>query len=689
MKANEVRVQDFLSLNKTQFVIPVYQRNYDWLRGQCKQFLDDILTVGGNEKMESHFIGSIVFIHDGVYTVSNVKELTVIDGQQRLTTLILIYIVIHKLAKELNDKPLAQEIEETYLVNKFAAEEEAKLKLRPTENNDRALKYLLQQSDPKEQFRGFSRLIENFDYFKTRIAKENYKCAMKGLSKLTFVEISLERGKDNPQRIFESLNSTGLDLSQADLIRNYILMGLPRKSQNNIYQNYWEVIESLAKDKNQNGRVSDFIRDYLTLKTKIIPNQKKVYEEFKKEYKNPTASVEELERKLTEIKNLARHYNKLLNPKMEADKDIRLCLEYINRLDMTVAFPFLMQVYDDYSNRKIDQETFIKVLDLIQSFVWRRFIVGLPTNALNKIFRNLYDKVDLSSYLPSIQKSLVQKTGGQRYPKDAEVVDSLKCKNVYDIAPTKKRYLLERLENFKNPERVLIEGNPEITIEHIFPQNPDPKWEEDLGNEESAYIKENYLNTIGNLTLSGNNVRLGNKPFLEKRDLKEAGYKNSRLWLNQYLSGLDKWDRVAIEERFNQIKERFLKIWEYPNISIAEGSENAETNIFEADDPTNKKLEYVIFRDEKIEVGTATELYAKVFGRLFEQHPATFFSTDLGQKIGLTKNPRELRQACPIGDTGYFVETNIGNREKFEKIKRALTLFDLEEELVIKCSANT
>ena len=687
MKANETKVEDFLSSNKTQFVIPVYQRNYDWSTGQCKQLLDDILEVGTIKKMNAHFIGSIVYVHDDVYTASRIKELTVIDGQQRLTTLTLIYLVLHRLAKELKDEGLVNEISETYLINKFAPEEE-KLKLRPTENNDKALKYLL-RSDDNEDFPDFSKLIDNFNYFKGRITEENYQFVLEGLSKLMFVEISLDREKDNPQRIFESLNSTGLELSQADLIRNYILMGLNRKDQNKIYQNYWEVIEKLAKDETLNvSHVSDYIRDYLTLENKKIPNKGKVYLEFKAKY--PTTSSDELESNLTGIKGLVKHYNKLINPKNETDKEIRLQLEYINRLEINVTFPFLMKVYDNYVSLIIDKPTFLKVLDLVQSFTWRRFTLGLPTNALNKIFMSLYDKVEPTNYLHSIQKSLLQRSGIQRFPKNTEVVDALKVKDVYNIKSKNKIYLLERLENFENVERVPIEGNSDITIEHIFPQNPDPRWKIDLGNDEYNFIKENYLNTIGNLTLSGNNGKLGNKPFKDKRDLDGAGYKDSRLWMNKCLSILEKWDKAEIEKRFDLIAERFLKIWEYPKIEIETNGDNGELNIFEADDPKFKKLEYAIFFDQKIEVNQVAKLYIEVFKQLFELQPETFFTTDLGGRISLTKNPTEngLRQAIPINDT-YFIEANIDNMGKFDRIKQALMIFDCEDELSIKYAEKT
>jgi len=686
MKANETKVEDFLSSNKTQFVIPVYQRNYDWSTSQCKQLLDDILEVGKSNEMNVHFIGSVVYVHEGVYTSSRIKELIIIDGQQRLTTLTLIYLVIYRLAFEINNESLLNEINETFLINKFASEEE-KLKLRSTDNNDKAIKYLL-RNDKNEEFSDFSNIIDNYNYFKSRINTNNLKYILKGLSKLMFVEISLDHEKDDPQKIFESLNSTGLELSQADLIRNYILMSLNRRDQNKIYSNYWVIIEKLAQDEALNtSKVSDFIRDYLTLVNKKIPNKNKVYLEFKANF--PTTDLENLEKNLSPIKSLVKFYNKLLNPKNESDKDIRLQLEYINRLEINVAYPFLMKVYEDYYEDVIDKVIFISVLDFIQSFVWRRFIVGLPTNALNKIFMTLYEKVNKNEYLLSLQKWLLQRSGSQRFPKNKEVIESLRIKDVYNIKSKSRTYLLEKLENFENKEPVIIKDNTDITIEHIFPQNPDPKWKVDLGPDEYNLIKETYLNTIGNLTLSGNNGRLGNKSFVFKRDLKDAGYKDSRLWLNKYLSTTEKWDKEEIESRFHVLAERFLKIWRLPTIAFETREKNNEVNIFEAEDPKFKKLEYAIFFDQKIEVNQVAKLYVEVFKQLFELQPETFFTTDLAEKITLTKKPSEgnPRQAVAINDT-YYIEGNIDNIGKFERLKYALSIFHSEDELIIKYAEN-
>jgi uncharacterized protein with ParB-like and HNH nuclease domain len=687
MKANETKVDKFLATNETTFAIPVYQRNYDWTLTQCRQLFYDIIETGKSDKINAHFIGSIVYVHDDVYTASGLTELTIIDGQQRLTTITLIYIALYRLAQQLDNQMLVNRIHKTYLINEFAPEAE-KLKLKPTENNKEALQHIL-NSQNGEEFKGYSKIIENFNFFKNSITADNYEIIQRGLSKLIFIDIALDRQKDNPQRIFESLNSTGLELAQADLIRNYILMGLSRTNQENIYKSYWEIIEKNAKDETLNQtKVSDFIRDFLTLKNKEIPNKSNVYVTFKENY--PTETVDVLEKNLSEIKSLSKFYNKLVNPKNEEDKAVRQQLEFINRLEINVAFPFLMKVYEDYSNEVIDKQIFISVLALIQSFSFRRFIVGLPTNALNKIFMSLYDKVEQDNYLFSIQKSLLSRTGVQRFPRDTETINALKEKDVYNIKSKNRTYLLERLENYQNNELVVIEGNSDITIEHIFPQNPDPKWKLELGNDEYNFIKETYLNTIGNLTLSGNNGKLGNKYFTEKQlmddDGKEQGYKFSRLWLNRDIKDKENWNRTEIEGRAKVIAERFLNIWQYPDIQIENSYENNDINIFEAEDPGGKKIEYYVLLEQRTSVSSAKDFYVSVFKQLFELSSELFFTTGLRERIMLVSDiniERLERDYEKLNDT-YYLYTNIVNSTKFERIKEALTILGLEDELTIK-----
>lgn len=682
MKANELKVEQFISQPKVQFIIPVYQRNYDWTIAQCKQLLEDILRCGSSQDINSHFIGSVVYIHDDIYTSGRTKELTIIDGQQRLTTITLIYYVIKKIAHEIGDQSLETEIEETILFNKFGGAE-AKIKLRSNESNERAYKFLL-NDNAAENFSGYSRLIENYKYLRTQITQNNFQTYLIGLQKLVFVEISLERNHDDPQRIFESLNSTGLELTQADLIRNYILMDLKFIDQKRLYSTYWEIIEEMAKDDITNStRVSDFIRDYLTIIRKDIPNKSKVYQEFKLSF--PSKDIEEIEKTLESLKRLSVYYNRLLNPHNEPDLQIRKQLEYLNKIEVNVAYPFLLKVFDDYYNKDISKSTLIEVFELIQSFVWRRFIVGLPTNALNKIFMSLYDKVNMDNYVGSLQLSLLSRTGSLRFPNNSEVRAALKEKDIYNIKSKNRQYLFERLENFNNNEYISLDDNPNISIEHIFPQNPDSEWRTCLSEVEYTAFLEVYMNTLGNLTLSGNNGRLSNKIFKEKKKLPNHGYLHSRLWVNQTLHQYDEWTIANMLERLEILVNRCLQIWKYPEIQMREVTVEDELNIFDIEDATSRKLEYAIFLNQKINVKELTKLYVEVLKQLFEYQPEVFFNTELRTKLSLSTAEESTRLNDPAEiSPNYFIEAHMNNNAKLDRLKLALSLFEFQDELILK-----
>jgi uncharacterized protein with ParB-like and HNH nuclease domain len=505
MKANELQINNFLQAPNVQFVIPVYQRNYDWSNTECKDLLRDIISVE-TENRGTHFIGSIVFVHEGTYSTSEVKELVIIDGQQRLTTINILYVALYRFAK---DKGFTQDSERLYnmfLTNQYVKNEASKLKLKQTDANSVAFKSILLGTDNDSL--PYSNVIENYNYFRSIITEENFHTILNGLNRLIFVEISLERDKDDPQRIFESLNSTGLDLSQSDLIRNFILMDLAPKDQNRIFETIWNPIEENARDYvRQTSLVSEFIRDYLTLKNKKIPNKNQVYAEFKSIYHNK--KDEAYQQELENIKSLSIHYKKLINPSTVPDADIRRELEYISRLEINVAFPFLLQVFEDTENGLLPKEDLLKILRLIQSYAWRRFVVGLPTNALNKIFMTLYSEVDAEAYYDSIAIALAKKKGSAKFPSDEDIRTALKDKDLYNTKPKNRNYLFEMLENYNNREYVNT-NNENITIEHIFPNNPSDEWISDISSEDYFLFKEKCLNTIANLTLSGNNGALGN-----------------------------------------------------------------------------------------------------------------------------------------------------------------------------------
>lgn len=612
------------------------------------------------------------------------------DGQQRLTTIMLIYLRLYRLADELKEEALKVEIFELYLINKHAKvkNEEEKIKLKSTENNDIALKHIYKKViNNKNDFKEKSNIMDNYAFFEKNITKQNYKEVLSGLKSLIFIDMSLDRRYDDPQRIFESLNSTGLDLSQGDLIRNYILMKLNSEDQKFIFENYWEYIEKDAKDESINkDMVSDFIRDFMTSEYNKIPNKNRVYEEFKEKYF--INDLNEIENYLKILKEYAGYYNKLLNPQKEDDKNIKLKLENIKNLEVNVSYPFFLRIYKDYNDKIINKNTFIDIISLIESFVFRRFICDVPTNALNKIFMTLYKQIDKNNYIKSLEEHLCKLEFSQRFPKDEELIAKLKEKNIYEsINQKRKMYLFEKLEQGLGKEIVNFNETP-FTIEHIFPQNPVDEWKKDLKDEDYKIMRAK-LHTIANLTLSANNGELGNKIFIEKKNMNDKngkqGYKYSKLWLNEYLKIINEWKPKNLEDRFEKIKERFLQIWKYPNVVIKK--DNKEVNIFDADDPTGKKLEYIKFNGEKnYDITDISKLYAFILKYYYDENTELFSTDDKIQSLfKITKNKEELASEYPIELSDiYYAETTYNSNKKIDLIKKLMDIFDREDELIIK-----
>lgn len=555
MKASERKIKDLFSEPNTFFSIPVYQRDYNWQEKQCKQLFKDILTAGENKEISSHFIGSIVYIHEGVYEIGE-KEFSVIDGQQRMITITLLFIALYHKLKENNSKE-ADKIYELYLINKFS-EKEVNLKLVPPEENLNILiKVLENKFNELENYRDRN-LVKNYSYFKkelTKFSDSEIQNIIVGIDKLIYVNIALENGKDDPQRIFESLNSTGLDLSQGDLIRNYILMDLDRKEQNRIYKNFWIPIENNCKISDGNevkNYVSDFIRDYLTLKRGEIPVKAKVFEEFKMFYDNPD------DLKLEELKNYSVKYSHIIKPYLEEDEDIREELKNLKTLDQVVINPFLIGILKDYKEDKLDRKDLLNILKLLQSYIWRRFITEKPSNLLSKLFQGMYLKISKKeNYYTATEEILL----AQEFPTNEELKESLKTKNVYKNKERLK-YVFRKIENYNHNELIDFD-NDKITIEHIFPQRPSKTWKELYTDEELEEMKA-LKNTISNLTLTGSNVKLGNKTFLYKRDQKIHGYRDSKLYLNSYLGKLERWDLQTMKDRFEILFNDIIKIWKRP-----------------------------------------------------------------------------------------------------------------------------
>ncbi|GAA9463985.1 hypothetical protein HpHA290_13190 [Helicobacter pylori] len=366
------------------------------------------------------------------------------------------------------------------------------------------------------------------------------------------VEIALEKGKDEPQLIFESMNSKGMELTQTDLIRNYIVMETEIEKQEGFYNKYWRAME---EDFKQNKKLFDrFVRHYLTIKTKI-PNINKVYVAFKDYRQKEGIGIEDL---LKDLQKYCGYFCQIVFKK-EDDKDLNKALGFLVDLEMDVIYPLLLEFYSDYSDGVLSKDDFRRSIALIESYICRRAVCGLGTNILNRVFPSFTKRIQKDEYFKSLKAHFVCLTEKQRFPNNDEFKDCFITIDFYRFQ--KNKYFFERLENFDTKEPVNTKG---LTIEHIMPQKLTEEWEKDLG-ENFQEIHDKYLHTIGNLTLTGYNTEYSNKSFQEKQGM-EKGFKNSPLRLNQSLRDLESFGEEEIKKRANDLADLALKIWTYPKL---------------------------------------------------------------------------------------------------------------------------
>jgi len=559
MKAGETPLLNFLNGPK-QFIIPIFQRTYSWTLKECEQLWKDIVAAATNERVAGHFIGSIVYIQKGLYQSSNIPEMLLIDGQQRLTTLSILLNVLGTAFAEGDPQPEVsqEEIQDYYLFNKHG-KGDLRYKLLLTQTDRMTLINLLEDKELPKPFS--RRIVENFMYFGKQVLESNLDLMTlyRGITKLIIVDISLDREHDNPQLIFESLNSTGLDLSQADLIRNYVLMGLEPKQQESLYNDYWYPMEQSFRNTDNVIKFDRFMRDYLTLKTGNIPNIRQVYEAFKLYTQGAGSnSIEEI---ISNIYKYSKYFVSMAGEN-ETDSDVRKIFQDINTLKVEVAYPFLLEIYNDYVQKCLSRDEFIDILKMIEAYVFRRAICGIPTNSLNKTFATLSREIDKEKYLESFKAVLLLKDSYRRFPCDDEFMRELIVKDVYSLRS--RNYLLSKLENYDRKERVDVEG---YTIEHIMPQNENLPlaWKQELGDNWQE-IHNGYLHTIGNLTLTGYNPELSDRPFIDKLNM-EGGFADSPIRLNRDLAKLDHWNETEIQNRSRKLSKLATKIWKCPDLS--------------------------------------------------------------------------------------------------------------------------
>lgn len=677
MKGSELRLIEYMEGSKKRFIIPVYQRNYDWKIENCKQLYDDLIQVIKNNS-KTHFFGSIVSVYE---PSGRNTEFLIIDGQQRLTTMSLLFLAMYNLLEEKiiisEDESLKDQIYEDFLVDKYQPQEK-RMKLKPIKNDQKAFSKLF---NSKDDYIKDSNLTINYSYFYERIQKQEITIdeLFDAICRLEIINITLNN-EDNPQLIFESLNSTGLDLSEGDKIRNYILMGLPKQKQDEYYEKYWNCIEKCTKYD-----VSSFIRDYLSVKQLVIPSQKKVYINFKKYVEDSSLKIIEI---LEDLLSYAKRYNILLCGKTSS-KELNSCINRLNRLETTVTRPFFLEVLRLYDENQINLNEVAEAFSITESYLFRRTICDLPTNALNKIFLLLnreimrYDGTD-SNYIEKLKFALLSKKDRARFPNDDDFSLMFTEKPIYQMNSKNKIYILERLENFgtledKDIYRHYDEG--EYSIEHIMPQHLTPAWIKELGDSYEE-IHDTWLHRIANLTLTAYNSKYSNSTFVEKKTMKNE-FEDSGIRLNTYVSKKDKWTLAELRDRNDYLLKRALDIWAFPstNYKPQEKQLDSYTLDDEASFLSGRQIAKFVYKGIEQPVVSWVEMYTKVLRALYLEDKTIItkiaLSTDDDLSIHFSTNKRIFKKCDEIGDNVY-VQTNTNTQSKLSVLNRLYKLYGMD-----------
>ena len=674
MKGSECRLIEYMDGSKKRFIIPVYQRNYDWKIEHCKQLYDDLVKVIKNNR-RSHFFGSLV----SVYNVSGRNtEFLVIDGQQRLTTLSLLFLAMYNLIRTnvlaSEDDSLADQLYEGFLVDKFQPED-TRIKLKPVKNDQAAFGKLF--SDPSEYVRG-SNLTINYDYFYNRIQKQEITVdeLFDAICRLEIISITLD-GDDNPQLIFESLNSTGLDLSEGDKIRNFILMGLPSKKQEEYYEKYWNKIEVCTKYD-----VSSFVRDYLSIKQQAIPQQKRIYTTFKDYVDLSGIDTEPL---LEEMLDYAKRYSVLLEGNT-GHKALDGCIHRLNRLETTVTRPYFLEVLRLYNNGDLMIDQVTEIFLITETYLFRRTMCDLPSNSLNKIFLMLHREImrydgTADGYVEKLKFALLSKKERARFPDDEEFTRAFEERQVYLMNGKNKAYILERLENGgtledKDVYRHLDDGT--YSIEHIMPQHLTPTWQRELG-EDYEQIHGQWLHRIANLTLTAYNPNYGNSSFAEKKTMPN-GFVESGIRMNTWIAQKDKWTLSELEERSRNLAEKALSIWSKPSTDYKPSEKQLDTYTLDDDgEMTGRLIARFTFKNTEQPVTSWVEMFVKVIQILYAEDKTIITKLAVSEEdniaLHFSMNKDVFSKCAEIGD-GIYVWTNTSTQSKLSVLNRLFKLYD-------------
>lgn len=556
MKAEDTHITNLLEGAK-QFIVPIFQRDYSWGTKHCQQLWKDVIRVGSDPKAKGHFLGSVVYVAAEDNTATITRWL-LIDGQQRMATLTLLLIALRDQmnlvqgdAGSSNEESTPEELDDYYLRNRHGkGGRRHKLHLRRADHD--TLIALLDGKDIPDT--ASERVKENFMFLRELVAQADVQTVYAGIKKLVVVDVSLTRGQDDPQMIFESLNSTGVDLTQADLIRNFVLMRLDEPSQSQLYEEHWQPIEH-AFGRRYRSEFDKFVKDFLTLKMRPGTPLKaaEIYHEFRS-YFSRIVENRGVNGILSDLRRFGTYYTafSLGQEKQPALKEAFARLRSL----VEVASPVVLTLYDYHERAKtLSAEEFVQAVELLESFVFRRSVCDMQTRSLGQIFASLAYRITENQPLLSLKVALYRQGKKRRFPSDAEFSEALETRDVYDMRTC--FYLLDRLENFSK-ERI---DTSNFSIEHVMPQNEDlrPEWRTMLGTAWQS-VQETWLHRLGNLTLTGYNSTYSDRPFVEKKTI-VGGFNDSPLRLNKFIREQSTWDATTIEQRGNLLAEKAISVW--------------------------------------------------------------------------------------------------------------------------------
>ncbi len=670
MRPNRVWVfSDLIEKNKRQFKIPVYQRNYDWSNIECEKLYEDILKA--NERDHKHFTGTIVYIADSYN--SSLDEALIIDGQQRFTTIYILLKAMYDTAKMNGSTRIEEEIKDV-MFNRNC-DEKYKIKLKPIKSDDEQLTLLIK--DKFDDMDRNSNIFKNYTTFKSKIEntlKDNLELwdILSGIKKLEMVEIVLDKSQgDEPQKIFESINSTGLELSLADLIRNYLLMD--DDNQDELYETYWLEIEKNVGYRN----LGDFVINYLTSKISTSVNSKNAYRLFKEHCDEKSLSHEDI---LRDLRRTSKYYGAFIGVNNYYSKNITSYLNAFYTIKQTTILPLIFKLFNDFENQNIDEKTLCKVLDYWLTYLVRITACEINKN-LSKFLKSVYDRVITDSYENYYEKFVIFLNGlraNDRMPTDEEFTDALMYKPLYKKPICK--YVLSVIEN-STKEHINIST---LTIEHILPQKENAAvWRSEIG-EDYKRIYEIYLHTLGNLTFTGNNSELGTKPFNEKKKIIKENSKANIL--NSKVLSCDNWSEIAIVSRARELSGILVKSFPYNDLhtNIIDNDKKA----FKVDsdiDFSNSKPDGFTFIGEYSKVTSWVDMLSKFLNLAYDLDSVSI--TDLANKnysissatnVYISNDSRKLRKSKQINNTGIYYETNLSSNNTISFIKNLIIEMKLD-----------